>query len=419
MIWYFPGQLPYSELPIRPLVKDSELYEMLTKRGREIKELSIGMNHLHYDGHLFLRVCGGVRRLRAHGRCMVDHDSFARYNSNSPIVTTARAHGAFIGNGNNYNQVSYKRKNAIKKVPEDEFCLIWPTVLGFSFRCKTWGEMDPAYLQPIKWDEDAFEKLVRPEKEKSLMQILVKSTFKDAEKKRTQGKLKTFDFISGKGGGTVFLLHGNPGTGKTLTAESIAEDLRQPLYIVSVGELGLHPSALEQNLTKILELGSLWKAIILLDEADVFLEKRTVNDIKRCALVGIFLRTLEYHDGIIFLTTNRVKCFDPAFKSRISMALHYKDLDIDSRLKIWKNFCSKSPEMKNIDLTPLGKHILNGRQIRSCLRIAKGIAIAEKKPVAIEHLHDAANLVQQLDTMVTKTEGKTLNEEKKLVGDTW
>jgi len=78
-----------------------------------------------------------------------------------------------------------------------------------------------------------------------------------------------------------------------------------------------------------------------LDEADVFLEKRTINDINRCALVGIFLRLLEYHDGIIFLTTNRVECFDPAFKSRISMALHYEDLTSDARATIWKQLSEK------------------------------------------------------------------------------
>jgi hypothetical protein len=46
--------------------------------------------------------------------------------------------------------------------------------------------------------------------------------------------------------------------------------------------------------------------VLLIDEADVFLEKRTLTDVHRNALVSVFLRLLEYYEGILFLTTNRV-----------------------------------------------------------------------------------------------------------------
>jgi hypothetical protein len=54
-------------------------------------------------------------------------------------------------------------------------------------------------------------------------------------------------------------------------------------------------------LREILEIASVWDAVVLIDEADIFLEKRTEEDIKRNALVGIFLRLLEYHQGVLFL----------------------------------------------------------------------------------------------------------------------
>ena len=79
---------------------------------------------------------------------------------------------------------------------------------------------------------------------------------------------------SGKGRGLVAVLHGPPGTGKTLTAEGIAELLKRPLYMVSTGELGTRPDQLETELNKILDVAHSWGAVLLLDEADVFLGTR-------------------------------------------------------------------------------------------------------------------------------------------------
>lgn len=79
--------------------------------------------------------------------------------------------------------------------------------------------------------------------------------------------------------------------------------------MVSAGELGTSPRELEAFLQQILDLANRWQAVLLLDEADVFLEARTAQDIHRNALVSIFLRLLEYFQGILFLTTNRVATF--------------------------------------------------------------------------------------------------------------
>ena len=55
-------------------------------------------------------------------------------------------------------------------------------------------------------------------------------------------------------------------------------------------------------------------------------------------MVGVFLRLLEYHQRVMFLTTNRVTTLDEAFKSRISIAIKYRDLDKDARRQVWENF---------------------------------------------------------------------------------
>ena len=121
------------------------------------------------------------------------------------------------------------------------------------------------------------------------------------------------DIIDSKGGGSIFLLAGPPGVGKTLSAETMAETLHRPLYMVGVGELGTEVTELEENLTKVLQTASAWNAILLLDECDIFMEKRKDMDIHRNAMVGVFLRLLEYYPGILFLTTNRAANIDEAF----------------------------------------------------------------------------------------------------------
>lgn len=92
------------------------------------------------------------------------------------------------------------------------------------------------------------------------------------------------------------------GTGKTLTAECVAEYQKRPLYAISCGDLGTDPERLEVKLKEVFNYAVAWKAILLLDEADIFLQERSIDDVNRNALVSIFLRELEYYDGILFVS---------------------------------------------------------------------------------------------------------------------
>jgi len=234
--------------------------------------------------------------------------------------------------------------------------------------------------RPI-FDDAAFSRLVLDVQYKEMIKALV------------ENKGATFtDIITGKGGGCIILLHGSPGVGKTLTAEAIAELLHKPLYSVSVGELGTNTDQLENSLREILEVASTWDAVILIDEADIFLEKRTENDIVRNAMVGIFLRLLEYHQGVLFLTTNRVKTFDKAFHSRISIALKYDDLGIEARAKVWQNFLDVA-HLKGIDINQLKKYDLNGRQIKNTIRLSQSIAYSKNEPTSTEHILSTINTI--------------------------
>ncbi|CAJ2500031.1 Uu.00g028840.m01.CDS01 [Anthostomella pinea] len=184
------------------------------------------------------------------------------------------------------------------------------------------------------------------------------------------------DIVKGKGQGLVCVLHGPPGVGKTLTADCVAEHVRRPLYVVSSGSLGVSSQLLEDKLTSIMDMASTWRAVLLIDEADVFLERPVSRDIHRNAMVSVFLRVLEYYSGILFLTTNRVNKFDDAFKSRIHISIRYTDLSKASRLQVWRNFCGRIPGGVDIDergLATLAKHDLNGRQTNNVVKAAESL----------------------------------------------
>lgn len=136
-------------------------------------------------------------------------------------------------------------------------------------------------------------------------------------------------------------------------------------------------------------------SVVLLDEADVFLEERDMKDLNRNALVSVFLRALEYHNGILILTSNRVGTFDEAFKSRIQLALHYENLTKIQRRKIWRNFMGRLREIDedNIDfddvidnLDELSSHDVNGREIRNALTTARQLAQFKEEKMSSIHL---------------------------------
>ncbi|KAJ8593330.1 P-loop containing nucleoside triphosphate hydrolase protein, partial [Rhizopogon salebrosus TDB-379] len=189
--------------------------------------------------------------------------------------------------------------------------------------------------------------------------------------------------------GLVGLLAGPPGCGKTLTAEAVAEVTRRPLYCVSAGELGTDAKTVDKALIQILELAQTWKAVLLLDEADVFLFQRSSSDVVRNALVSIFLRQLEYYQGILFLTTNMIAQCDAAFESRIHFTVLYPHLNETSRRQIWKTFIAKTPSAGSItddEIDALAKEDMNGRQIKNTISTAHSISLDQDEPLSAEHI---------------------------------
>jgi hypothetical protein len=169
------------------------------------------------------------------------------------------------------------------------------TVPGFSLVNKRWCFFLIDSIEEFEYNTFAFESLLLAPSQKMMIHSLIK-IHKDE-------RLHFDDIIKGKGKGMVFLLHGEPGVGKTLTAgeysqhkwerifidqpsESVADYTQRPLYTITSGDLGVDPAGVERTLLDALELAAHWNAIVLLDEADIFLEQRSNHDLQRNGLVS-------------------------------------------------------------------------------------------------------------------------------------
>ncbi|KAI1844018.1 hypothetical protein JX266_009884 [Neoarthrinium moseri] len=284
-------------------------------------------------------------------------------------------------------------------LPPNMEILLPGTIRGFNIEAKKWVLLNVDGFSPVTWNEKAFDRLVLDAKTKEMIFALVKV-------QRSRDK-KMDDIIKGKGNGLIILLHGGPGTGKTLTAESVAEIAHKPLYRVTCGDIGTSAEMVEKYLDTVLHLGKIWDCVLLMDEADVFLEERTMADLQRNSLVS------EYHEGILILTSNRVGTFDEAFKSRIQVAIHYENLSKRSRKAIWKNFfdmIEETNEDANIaeleeKVDELSDMMMNGRQIRNALLTARQLAKYRNETLAWEHLDQVLKTSAAFNKYLEKVRG--------------
>lgn len=168
--------------------------------------------------------------------------------------------------------------------------------------------------------------------------------------------------------------------------------------MMSAGDLGVDSSTVESSLSNVLEMSTKWNAVLLLDEADVFLEARSSHDLERNKLVSIFLRMLEYYSGILFLTTNRVANIDAAFQSRIHISIEYPELSLSSRRHVWSNFITlgarqqQSHGFSESDFDLLAKYEMNGREIKNVLKTAKLLASRQGTQLGVGHIESVLKI---------------------------
>ena len=268
------------------------------------------------------------------------------------------------------------------RTPETDAALVLevplrPVVLVFNLEKheQAWAHVNR--LEDYVYDKKLGDKLVLPDYQRELIEILVQ---------RDRAEMQ--DIIKGKAGGSIVLCSGVPGTGKTLTAEVFAETIERPLYVVASSQLGTDADTLETELKLVLDRASRFNAIMLIDEADVFIHERGESMVQN-AVVGVFLRILEYFQGVLFFTTNRTTVIDDAIVSRCTAQVKFGIPTTEGQKKIWDILAELSGiKLVEKDLVKFVKNHprLSGRDVKGLLKLANMIAVKRKTPIDMEML---------------------------------
>lgn len=268
--------------------------------------------------------------------------------------------------------------------PEGEYGTIpvLTAVRVFDLGAQDYLDVNTGDLEEYEYDPSLQDKLVLPDEQRELLTILTSDI-----------GVFTGDIIDGKSAGNVILAKGRPGVGKTLTAEVYAEVIGRPLYSIHSGSLGITPEAVRKNLEIVFDRAKRWDAVLLLDEADVFVLERGL-DLIHNAIVAEFLRTLEYFDGLFFLTTNRTNGVDEAILARCAAVIDFQAPTPEDARRIWQimaqgNGVELDPEL--LDRLVRDFTDITARDIKMLLRLALRIAAHRGERLSISDVAHAAH----------------------------
>jgi len=205
-----------------------------------------------------------------------------------------------------------------------------------------------------------------------------------------------FDQVITSARGLTALFQGGPGTGKTLVASAIANDLGLDLYRIDLSRvMSKWIGETEQNLAKVFDAAEEGQALILFDEADSLFAKRTEvrTSVDRYANleVNYLLQRLDTFEGVAVLTTNFGTAIDAAFKRRLSCRLTFPFPDDEARERLWAvHLPARMPRAGKLDLASLARRYrMSGGYIRNAALRAAFLAAEENSPLTQDHLERA------------------------------
>jgi len=217
---------------------------------------------------------------------------------------------------------------------------------------------------------------------------------------------------SRRGLGISALFAGASGTGKTMAAELLAQELRLDLYRIDLSQVvNKYIGETEKNLRRVFDAAEAGGAVLLFDEADALFGKR--SDVKdshdRYANIEVsyLLQRMESYRGLAILTTNMRSALDPAFLRRIRFIVEFPFPDSAQRAEIWRRIYPAQTPVENLDVAKLARLNVAGGNIRNIAMQAAFLAAGSEEPVRMRHLLRAARgEYAKLEKQLTESEAR-------------
>jgi hypothetical protein len=213
-----------------------------------------------------------------------------------------------------------------------------------------------------------------------------------------------------RGLGIAALFAGPSGTGKTLAAEVLANDLRLDLYRIDLAAVvSKYIGETEKNLRAVFDAAEAGGAVLLFDEADALFGKRSEvkdsHDRYANIEVGYLLQRLEAYRGLALLTTNMKSALDPAFLRRLRFVVQFPFPDAAQRAQIWRRAFPAATPLQGIDPEALARLSVAGGSIRNIALGAAFAAAEAGEAVQMHHLLRAAQAeYAKLERTLTEAE---------------
>ena len=239
-------------------------------------------------------------------------------------------------------------------------------------------------IKPIyRWSQ-----LVLPERKMDLVRDVVRHM----QQRRRVMEQWEFDTLMSRGKGLTVLFSGLPGTGKTMAAEVIANELQMDLYRIDLaGVVSKFIGETEKNLSRIFREAEYSDAILFFDEADALFGKRSevkdAHDRYANIEINYLLQQIENFEGVVVLATNMRQHLDEAFLRRMQVVVEFPVPSYEDRLRIWRqSFPPQAPVGSDVDFPFLARQFeLVGGHIANISLWAALLASEEDSEITMRH----------------------------------
>ncbi len=251
------------------------------------------------------------------------------------------------------------------------------------------------------WDD-----LVLPDVQKQTLRDLLVQVRQRAKVYEEWG----FGAKSARGYGVTALFAGASGTGKTMAAEALANELRLDLYRIDLSSVvSKYVGETEKNLRRVFDAAETGGAILLFDEADALFGKRSEvkdsHDRYANLEVSYLLQRMESYRGLAILTTNLKHALDAAFQRRLNFIVEFPFPDAAQRAEIWRRIFPQAVPTEGLDFERLAQLNVAGGNIRNIAIHAASLAAESKVTVRMKFLYLGAIVeYTKLEKILTELE---------------